>query len=66
MTEDFKVGDFVKVVRGPAYAGPGAPAVKGRVEAIEPGGAVMVRVTSGGLWGFRAEDLKRLPKVQGE
>lgn len=57
-----RVGDFVKVVSGPAFAGPRAKVIKGRVEEVTPTGngdaEVMVRVPSGGLWGFRATDLR--------
>lgn len=53
-----QVGDFVRVASGPAYV-KGQP-LRGRVEEVIPnpqGAIVMVRVASGGLWGFRASHL---------
>lgn len=58
-----KVGDFVRVVSGPAYVK--GHTIKGRVEEVTPTGddaEVMVRVASGGLWGFQARHLAILPK----
>ena len=59
-----KVGDLVEVVSGPAYY-EGLPLTKGRVTELftaktmtgaEP--AAVVKTSSGGEWGFRAEDLR--------
>jgi len=65
-TQSVKYGDFVKVSGGPAYIKPG-PDIKGRV--IEVGApndsgdcAVMVKVASGGTWGFMASHLTVLPR----
>lgn len=67
MTRVFKgglaVGHRVRVVAGPAFVAGRRNAIKGVVEAIEPTvpfETIMVRVTSGGLWGFRSCDLKRV------
>jgi hypothetical protein len=64
--ERIKVGDFVRVSSGPAYV-KGGRAIKGRVEEITPwegtdDGEVMVRVASGGLWGFNLSHLTKLEK----
>lgn len=65
-----KVGDFVQVIGGPACtAGFGGRTIKGRVMELfaaktmtgtEP--AAIVKVASGGEWGFRVDDLRVLPK----
>jgi len=61
MTRNLKLGDLVKVVSGPAFVN-GGRTVRGEVRGIAlkswcDDAEVMVRVTSGGLWGFRSGDL---------
>lgn len=56
-----KIGDFVKVIAGPAFV-PGQP-IKGKVQSIDAeSGAALVRVASGGEWGFMVRDLEALPR----
>ena len=56
-----KLGDFVRVVSGPAYV-KGQP-IKGRVmEIAEMGRVALVKVASGGTWGFMLSDLRVLPR----
>jgi hypothetical protein len=57
-----KVGDFVRVASGPAYV-PGIP-IKGNVQEID-GEVAIVKVASGGEWGFNLGDLKLLAKRTG-
>lgn len=60
------VGDFVRVVSGPAYAGPLARPIKGRIQEITNAGlAAIVQVAPGRCWGFMVSDLKRLPSRGG-
>jgi hypothetical protein len=63
---EIQAGDFVKVVSGPAYVR-GGQVIKGKVqEIVAPTGAervAMVRVASGGLWGFMVRDLVVLPNT---
>ena len=57
------VGDRVRVSSGPAYV-KGQP-ITGTVEEVTPTGTdaeVMVRVKSGGLWGFRSGDLTKVSR----
>ena len=53
-----KVGQRVEVISGPwVHIQP----IRGKVEEVtahDGGAEVMVRVASGGLWGFEARDLK--------
>lgn len=65
-TDEPRVGDFVQVTSGPAYV-PGERPIKGRVEEVTPwegadDAEVMVRVASGGLWGFNMSHLTKLEK----
>lgn len=54
-----KVGDVVRVTSGPAFV-PNGRKIKGRIEEITEyadGAEIMVRVASGGLWGFQRDHL---------
>jgi hypothetical protein len=57
------VGAFVKVTSGPAYLPGGENAIRGRVvEIINDGEAAIIKVASGGHWGFRVCDLTVIPR----
>ena len=52
-----KPGDFVKVTSGPGFG------AKGKVQSVDvANGTALVRVASGGEWGFMLRDLTVLRK----